>query len=213
MSKCTEIIGKIYDIERLQEQASYLGDKYHYQPGAGKSWQGVPLRNPTASIKRDGIAITRALKGWDEGMRSCKDTPYLEGTSAEYIKEILTDLAEYGEVFLVRLLKLMPGQNIKAHCDGKVFNRDEGKIARFHIPIITDPRIKMFWAEGSQRRPSHMQEVHMRPGQLYYTDVSGLHWVENPTETTRVHLVIDLDRSEAVQRLLKTASLCELVSS
>jgi hypothetical protein len=81
----------------------------------------------------------------------------------------------------VRLLSLDPGGIILEHHDSNE-SVDFG-YARVHIPIVSDPRIISVLAR---------RHYYWRPGEVWYGDYTFPHHVRNPTEITRVHLMLDL---------------------
>jgi hypothetical protein len=187
-----------YDISKLQQEAEALTTHYYPQKGSGLTWQGVPLRNATGTTEAEGIGIIRAFKGRrGGGMKNCVDSNFME--KAPYIRSILDEFeAIPAKVFLVRLLRLSGNSNIKRHRDGPNFVYTTGPIARFHIPIITNPEIKMYWEERGK-----VESLYLEEGYLHYTNVSGRHWVENPTSIERVHLVIDVENNEKIKELIE----------
>jgi hypothetical protein len=122
-----------------------------------------------------------------------------------YIREILESLESQGsDIYLVRLLSLVPGKFVGFHTDNCVF-KDRKNIIRCHIPIITDPKCKMFIGypikynnteTGGFYSANPFWNCHLEPGKLWYTNVNCLHAVENKSDIVRVHLVIDLKPTE-----------------
>jgi len=88
------------------------------------------------------------------------------------------------------MLALAPCGKIKPHQDAG-FGFANGML-RLHIPIITDPRVE-FFIDG--------QRVHWNAGELWYGDFSCFHSVENRSDVTRYHLVMDVGVNDFVLSL------------
>ena len=96
----------------------------------------------------------------------------------------------------VRLLRMQTGQ-LGRHTDitDRAGGTRDGQVARFHIPLVTDPAIKMStWDLDGHRREMHLQQWH-----CYYLDARKPHAVANPTPVSRVHLVVDVIVNSAVR--------------
>ena len=95
-----------------------------------------------------------------------------------YLLEILNTFECKKETF--RIHTLQAGAKIKAHRDTNL-NYENGSL-RLHIPIITNPNIKMIVAN---------KEIIMKPGECWYLDFNKTHEVMNNSNEDRVHLIID----------------------
>lgn len=101
--------------------------------------------------------------------------------SCPYIRQILACL----EVPLsrTRLMMLHSGAEVSRHYDaGYHWYRR----LRIHIPIFTHPDVIFGCAE---------QERHLGQGELWCFDHKNWHWVQNHSQYTRIHLVIDTKAS------------------
>lgn len=78
-----------------------------------------------------------------------------------------------------RFMRLAPGNVVPEHCD---INYHWIHRTRIHIPIVTHPDVR-FKCDGT--------EVHMAAGEAWIFDNWRPHSVENNSDITRVHLVID----------------------
>ena len=87
----------------------------------------------------------------------------------------------------VRILTLPPGGHIKEHFDYHT-NFQYG-LLRLHIAIVTHPDVE--FVIGGER-------VSFMPGELWFGDFSMTHSVENKSDVTRVHLVIDVQINDFV---------------
>ena len=94
-----------------------------------------------------------------------------------------------------RLMRLAPGAEVKPHSDIAYYWHDH---TRIHIPIVTDPGVR-FECDGI--------EVHMATGEAWIFDNWRPHHVINPTNITRIHLVIDTVGSAAFWRLVSRGTL------
>lgn len=83
--------------------------------------------------------------------------------------------------------KLMPRQGILPHIDDWI--PQEEKWRRFHIPLISDPSIKMRW-------PDDKVELYLEPGYLYEVRVDRVHEVVNECDTIeRIHIQLDMENA------------------
>lgn len=80
----------------------------------------------------------------------------------------------------VRLMRLLPGCEIKEHVDAGL-NAARGE-ARLHVPLQTGERV-FFHVDG--------ERVPLREGECWYIDVSRPHRVRNRGSLARIHLVAD----------------------
>ena len=94
-----------------------------------------------------------------------------------------------------RLMRLAAGAEVKPHSDIAYYWHDH---TRIHIPIVTDPGVR-FICDGI--------EVHMAAGEAWIFDNWRPHRVINPTNITRIHLVIDTVGSAAFWRLVSRGTL------
>jgi len=104
----------------------------------------------------------------------------------------------------VRLLQ-MSGRNgqggtLSRHSDitDRAAGTRDGQIVRFHLPLITDPRIEMdAWTLDGLHLATHLRAWH-----LYYLDARKPHAVRNPTGVDRIHLVVDVVADAQVREYL-----------
>jgi hypothetical protein len=101
----------------------------------------------------------------------------------------------------IRLMRLAPGGGeLTRHAD--ITDPDAGvapgRLLRIHIPLITNPgvRFEQWLLDGSRR------EAHMRAGEAWYLDTRKPHTATNRGATERVHLVLDVESSQALLELL-----------
>ena len=91
----------------------------------------------------------------------------------------------------IRLMRLRPGGHIMRHSDP--LHTIDPRLVRLHIPVLTNPDV--FFMVDDHR-------VVMQPGETWHVDVRFPHEVRNRGTTIRVHLVMDLVRDGALDRLL-----------
>ena len=116
-------------------------------------------------------------------------TPHLE--RAPYMRQVL---ASFGVVWSrSRLLKLAARAGVPRHAD---INHHWVTRVRLHVPIVTHAKVR-FHCDGEQ--------VHMAAGEVWLFDNWRLHWVENPVDAERVHLVADTSGSASFWRFVASA--------
>lgn len=131
-------------------------------------WSGVPLRAIGGAANR--------LYPDPTGLGRYEDTPLLARCPA--FREVLTTLK--CPIGSARLLKLASGARIREHTDYNL-GFEDGEV-RLHVPIVTHPDVAFFLAG---------RRVVLLPGECWYLNVNLPHRVENPSDTDRVHLVLD----------------------
>jgi hypothetical protein len=171
-----------FDTERLLRDLENVA--------AGSAWQAH--HRPDHSTDWHAIAL-RSINGDPNNTKYHKDPAVFRDTPTysrcSYIPEIIKTLA--CPMRRIRFLRLLPGARIKRHMDGtETLLHGE---ARLHIPIITDPGVQFFI--GGER-------VVMKPGELWYLNAIHRHWLYNPTQTSRVHLVLDCVVNDRIWKLI-----------
>jgi LPS sulfotransferase NodH len=130
----------------------------------------------------------------DEVYGSMLPTPHLR--LCPYLRQVL---ASFGVVWSrSRLMRLDPHTSVPEHAD---INYHWFYRVRMHIPIVTHPGVR-FHCDG--------QAVHMAPGEAWIFDNWRLHHVENPTDTTRIHLVADTSGTAAFWEFVAQAGAGQL---
>ena len=116
-------------------------------------------------------------------------TPHLQ--RCPYVRQVLSS---FGVVWSrSRLMRLDPRSSVPQHAD---INYHWFFRVRMHIPIVTRPEVSFHCDD---------QTVHMAPGEAWLFDNWRLHHVENPTETTRIHLVADTSGTAAFWEFVSQA--------
>jgi len=196
---------KTYDIEKLKQNLECVSantetgweDKGKYKgPRFLDIWKSITLKGYQGKIQ-PFLECHNLVEGggnpykYTDNMKHCN-----------YIREILTEIEKNGsEVYLVRLLSLVPGKWVGFHTDNSVF-KDKMNIIRCHIPIVTHTKCQMFLGYPTSYLPKQQQKnmykanpfynCHLYAGRLWYTNVNCLHAIENKSDIVRVHLVVDI---------------------
>lgn len=92
-----------------------------------------------------------------------------------------------GQVTRVRLAYLTPGFSIKPHID-----YDPTYIVRYHIPIITNPLSTISFHRNNKDFTFHFPA----DGSVYFFNSGIKHWVDNKSNESRIHLIIDVHGQE-----------------
>jgi hypothetical protein len=92
----------------------------------------------------------------------------------------------------VRLMRMAAGTVIAEHLD-QMDLRAETQLARFHVPIVTNPDA-YFLLNG--------EEVHMATGDCWHLEAALPHGAGNPGKEARIHLVIDCVVNDFVNSLV-----------
>ena len=107
------------------------------------------------------------------------------GVRNELVKGPLAAILDSFEskVTRVRLAYLSKNFEILAHVD-----YDPTYVVRYHIPIITNPAVKMFMQRGDQVVEQHLPA----DGKIYFFNSGLKHWVRNDSNHGRLHLIVDV---------------------
>lgn len=137
------------------------------------------------------IATAEVFKMQDTSLRTL--LPAIDALHAQ-----LTSIATPHRI---RLMRLTPGGGeLRRHTD--LVDEDsgisDGKVARFHIPIITNDQVLF----NSWDMHGVCHEVNMKVGECWYLDTRKPHRAINGGTTERTHLVIDVEANDLVRALL-----------
>jgi len=114
-------------------------------------------------------------------------------------------LTSIAELHRFRLMRLLPGGGELTRHSDLTDNESgiaDGRVARFHIPLITNPGVR-FTSWDMRGREHH---VTMRAGSCWYLDTRKPHAAVNNGFTERIHLVADVVSNPAVRALLEEAT-------
>ena len=172
-----------FDTERLKHDLNEVPQSEwspHFNTGYYEGeWSGVALRSVGGAASQ--------LYPDPATQKAFVDTTVL--ARCEYIQSVLASFKCAMES--VRLLKLSVGSRIREHRDYKL-SLEDGMI-RLHIPIITDPRVEFF---VDNRR------LVMNEGECWYVNFNLPHRVYNPSDTDRIHLVVDCVVNDWVRSII-----------
>lgn len=152
-----------FDVARLQEELAQF---------SSTDWAPHPLNYKGNSAIR---LISANGKENDDVSGEMMLTPRLQ--QCQYVQQVFS--AFQSVLTRSRFMRLAPGDIVPPHCD---INYHWINKTRIHIPIITHPDVR-FKCDG--------EEVHMAAGEAWIFDNWRRHSVENNSDITRVHLVID----------------------
>lgn len=182
-------------IDEVRAVNIWLDDYPLYSDG---SWDAVSLRGFNPDDPTWGVKPAEMPKAWhrdhpDAAARTtCGWTPLADECPATM--RLIRSVEWFGELERVRFLRMQgrdgKGGSLARHTDvtDKAGGTRDGQICRFHIPIITDPRITM--TAWSLDGVSH--EIHLPAWSMFYLDARKPHAVDNRAGIDRIHLVIDV---------------------
>ena len=173
----TEYFGKEGIVLSILESELEKAESIHDFTQKGfAGWTSLPLRSL--------YGMTGECASDASGEHASADPEKFEDTPAmqPYIQRLVNEVAsKHAGLLKVRLMKMRAGSSIGEHRDK--FCGDEDKIIRYHIPIITHPKVTFYVSRKG---------YNLKPGELYRLNVSKLHSVVNASNLDRVHLVFDV---------------------
>jgi aspartyl/asparaginyl beta-hydroxylase (cupin superfamily) len=89
---------------------------------------------------------------------------------------------------------LAAGHEIKPHID-----YDPSFITRYHIPVITNPRVRMFIEKQGQQHEQYLPA----DGRVYFFNAGFKHWVKNQSDKDRLHLIVDVHGQKELDHLIE----------
>jgi len=161
-----------FDVDRLETDLKTAGqykwiDHVNTRIYEGQ-WRAIPLRAVDGRIDNIAAVSTDA--------KEYKNTEALD--RCPFFQEVINTMK--CETTAVRLLSMGPGAKIKRHDDYPCGFKSGH--ARLHVPIMTNPDVKIFIADGP---------VFFGEGECWYMNAEYPHSLENLGDSPRVHLVID----------------------
>lgn len=117
------------------------------------------------------------------------------GVRNELVSGLLAEILDGFEsrVTRVRLAYLSKQFEILAHVD-----YDPTYIVRYHIPVITNPEVKMFMQRGDKVIEQHLPA----DGKIYFFNSGIKHWVRNGSDQGRLHLIVDVHGQRELEHLV-----------
>lgn len=180
----------VFDAERLaSDWRALAGEPLVAQRGPyhDGAWRGLALH----AIDGD----PRCLDAGSLGTRGFRPTSLIERTP--HLRAALASLPSAKRA--VRLMVLPPGAAIRAHVDAEL--NLAARIARLHVPIVTHDDVTLV-IDGVACR--------WRPGELWFGDFTRPHHVENASDVTRVHLVMDVRLDAGLRALFPPGYLARV---
>jgi Aspartyl/Asparaginyl beta-hydroxylase len=193
-------------------QVSQWDDDFPYYSDG--SWSAVSLRgfydDPRKGVKPSEMPKTWKAAHLEDLALECHWTALGERMPAtRALVDSLCSAYGWKGLERVRLLKMagrasLSGTAIAAklsrHTDigDKAAGLQDGQIARFHIPLVTHPEVKMtIWDLDGRKTDYHLPTF-----SCWYLDARKPHAVTNPSGQDRVHLVVDVVADQGLRTLL-----------
>lgn len=179
--KSSHLFSFHFNAKRLTQELLDLDQSFHLHHNPGfydGEWSGLGLRIPeNAHFQTDGGHV---------GISKYQDTALLQ--SLPYFQEVI-DFFKCSKNS-IRILKLASGAHIKPHCDEHL-NYFSGFV-RLHIVIITNDQVEFI---------ANNESLKMLEGQCWYADFSKTHSTTNHGKHDRIHLVMDLEVNDWLEKL------------
>ena len=187
-------LGRICDPEIIRKRIEDLDEKIYAKKINGyddelerttSGWTGIALINSTGYKGSEGVR--------DIGSpHSIKQTETLKKSDA--LKTLIDNIQHKYDTTCIgaRVLKLERGCVIGSHTDGIDFGIERYRCA---IPIVSQhPNV---WLTINSNH------YFMKPGNLYYTNVSAVHSAYNMSPIDRLHIILDLLPSPALNEAIE----------
>lgn len=191
------------DSYALRELAGLEYADHYSTYNARRTWAALSLRgySPDPAFIVKPAEMSRAWRAKHEQDHfALQDTILrLRLPAIDVLHRQLTALAQPHRI---RLMRLAPGGGeLRRHSD--LTDPDsgiaDGRVARFHIPLITNPDVAFTSWDARGRR----HEANMAVGECWYLDTRKPHAAINRGPTERIHLVVDVESNAAVRGLLE----------
>jgi Aspartyl/Asparaginyl beta-hydroxylase len=181
--------------ERMLWELGRLGgwaDDYPYYSDG--TWSALSLRGFRADDPSWGVKPAEMPRRWQQDHPEAM--AYRVGwTVLAQTCPTMREAAEgLGRLERVRLMRMAGRDGVEGrlsrHCDitDRAHGTRDGMIARFHLPLVSDPGVRTHAWDLSGRHVS----AHLDEGRWFYLDARKPHAVTNPAPTDRVHLVADV---------------------
>lgn len=177
----------MFDVDKLVEECKAMNlSPFEY-------YDVVPLRSP-AHIVDPRLPLPPPAEDYADGSwTDWLDTPQLK--SSTYLTEVIDSFKAHTAVTLVRLLRLAPGSVVKEHKDPTLGIEIHKSVIRLTIPILNGEGVE-FFLNGTT--------VDMKPGECWYLRLTDTHSINNPSETERINLTIDMVPNKWVYNLIRS---------
>ena len=171
-----------FDADRMKQELGSISDSFQLIKNAytGNSLFGMHLILPN----KDGIANEKGETYYmSEELKKC---PYLQ--------KVLNTFQ--CDKFTFRTQNLKPGGKIEKHNDG-----DKGlnsNIVRLNIPVSTNEHVYTYF---------NNERILMKNGECWLFDVTKVHEMENKSNETRWHIMIDCDLNDWWKDILQNCGI------
>jgi len=203
-----KLLGKGADVETVQQCLKEINQfkppwEQHYSSyNKRKSWTAVALQGFDPDDPQFIIKPEEMSKGWklsNPKRLLAKCAPTSAATSLPTVWKLANSIP--GKLERVRLMRLQANNGeLTRHADITDRNAGtaNGRIARLHIPLQTGTGcIFSSWDLSGKKIMSHFPA-----GSLFYLDIRKPHAVKNTSQTTRIHLVIDVACNSETRALI-----------
>lgn len=171
------------------------------------SWSAVSLRGYKPDDPQWGVKPSEMPKSWLLEHPEAVDLVLgwtTMATRTPVIRSWVESISGWENLERVRLFKMTArpslNGNLRRHSDiqDKSAGTNIGQLARFHVPLLTHPDVKMTcWKSCGTQVQSHMSV-----GDVFYLDVRKPHAVANKSPVDRVHLVVDVVINQNTQQMI-----------
>lgn len=194
-------------IDEVNAINSWHDDFPYYSDG---TWNAVSLRGYRPDDPTWGIKPSEMPKKWHKENPGAIDLT-CDWTTLSAATPIIRNWVDnvpwmngLERVRLFRMESKKGGGKLGRHSDiqDKSAGTRNGQLARFHLPLITHPDIRMTTWNLDGIRVSE----HLVAGNLYYLDTRKPHAVNNDSPVDRVHLVIDVEVDEGVREVIRSGN-------
>ncbi|MDG5491902.1 aspartyl/asparaginyl beta-hydroxylase domain-containing protein [Psychroserpens sp. SPM9] len=177
-----------FDAERMYKEYCAL------QPKNFEYYNVIQLRAPAHLIDTTLPFPPPVTDYADGSWTDWLDSKELE--SSPYLKSIIDSFKEITTVTLVRLLRLAPHSEVKAHQDPTLGLEVEKSVIRLTIPIIDNDHTTFYL---------NSKPVNMQLGECWYLKLTDTHSVVNHGDTERVNLTIDMIPNKNLRTLIQNS--------
>jgi len=189
-------------LSEISGLSGWLDDYPFYSDG---SWSALNLRGFKPDDPSWGIKPSEMSKAWwaehpeAKTLTSCDWTVLADRVPS--VVSLVNSVGWFGRLERVRLLQMSgrggKGGKLSRHSDvtDRAAGTRDGAIARFHIPLITDPAITM----RAWDLDGNTTATHLPAWSCWYLDARKPHAVTNPTGVDRIHLVVDTFSDQVIR--------------
>ena len=191
--------------KRIEKRLRRFSEDYtiHYSNYNEKNtWSAISLRG----YQQDWRFITKPEEMSRKWKEENSDTTFrLQNTDLRKLFPEVEDLLKHlpTTIHRIRFMKLLSSKGrLNRHTDlvDKDLGTEEGRLMRFHFPIITNNKVVFScWGEGNRGT-----RVKMKVGGCYCLDIRKPHSAENTGNTDRIHLVVDVVSNQTIRDLISS---------